>query len=200
MDRIIIRLDTSHRAAAISTLAAAFQNDPAIIWMIPDSAARPRRLARLMGWMVDEHLANGLVLGTADAGVVTLWRPPGVMHLKEPLWHPANLRFVPIFGRYILRAIALDDAVHAALPCEERWFYLRMAGVQPERQGKGLGGLAIRAGLAEAAARGVSSVLETATPGNVGLYQRLGYEVSSEWDVPGGGPHFWTMASLASTG
>ncbi len=45
--------------------------------------------------------------------------------------------------------------------------------------------------------RGVPAVLETATPSNVGLYQRLGYEVMSEWDVPKGGPHFWTMTNQA---
>ena len=71
--------------------------------------------------------------------------------------------------------------------------YLKMAGVRPDCQGKGLGGLAIRAGLAEAAGLGVPAVLETATPSNVGLYQRLGFATLSEWDVAGGGPHFWTM-------
>ena len=48
-----------------------------------------------------------------------------------------------------------------------------------------------------AAERGVLSVLETATESNVGLYQRLGYATISEWDVAGGGPHFWTMATGA---
>ena len=58
-------------------------------------------------------------------------------------------------------------------------------------------GQAIRAGLAEAARLGVPAVLETATPANVGLYQRLGFATRSEWDVAGGGPHFWTMTRPA---
>ena len=89
------------------------------------------------------------------------------------------------------------DAIRAHLPADERWLYLRIAGVRPDCQGKGLGGLAIRAGHAEAAARGVPVVLETATPSNVGLYQNLGYAVVSEWHVPGGGPQFWSMTNLA---
>ena len=198
MDPTIIRLGPQHREAAVATLAAAFQNDPAMVFMMPDAASRPARLTRLYRWMFAEHLKNGLVLGTSDAEVVTLWRPPGAVHLHEPIWHPGALRFVPIFGLHILRAIRLDDAIRAHLPADEQWHYLRVAGVRPDCQGKGLGGLAIRAGLAEAAARGVSAVLETATQSNVGLYQSLGFGVVSEWDVPGGGPHFWTMTNPAT--
>ena len=198
MDSAIIRLGPQHLVAAAATLAAAFEDDPAIVFMMPDAASRPRRLTRLYRWMVTEHLANGIVLGSAGAEVVTLWRPPGKVHLHEPIWHPGALRFVPIFGRHIPRAIRLDDAIRAHLPTDEQWHYLRIAGVRPDCQGKGLGSRAIRAGLAEAAARGAPAVLETATPSNVGLYQSLGYSVRSDWQVPGGGPQFWTMTNLAS--
>ena len=197
MDRSIIRLGAQHRDAAVKTLAAAFQDDPAIAFMMPDPLDRPARLTRLYRWMFAEHLKNGIVLGTPGAEVVTLWRPPGAVHLHEPIWHPGALRFVPIFGRHIPRAIRLDDAIRAHLPGDEQWHYLRVAGVRPDCQGKGLGGLAIRAGLTQAAANGVPAVLETATPNNVGLYQNLGYQIASEWHVPGGGPQFWTMTNLA---
>ncbi len=196
MERSIIRLGPQHRDAAVATLAAAFQDDPAVVYMIPDAASRTRRLTRLYRWMFGEHCRNGMVLGTPGAEVVTLWRVPGAVHLHEPVWHPGAVRFVPIFGRHIPRAIRLDDAIRAHLPADEAWLYLRMAGVRPDYQGKGLGGLAIRAGHAQAAARRVPAVLETATASNVGLYQRLGYAVISEWQVPRGGPQFWTMSNL----
>ena len=193
MNRTIIRLDTSHREAAAATLAAAFHDDPAMVWLLPDAASRPPRLTALCRWMVGEHLANGMVLGTPGCQVVTLWRPPGKVHVHEPLWHPGALRFIPIFRRLLLRALRIDDAIRAHLPSDEAWLYLKMAGVRPDCQGKRLGGLAIRAGLAEAERLGVRGVLETATPSNVGLYQRLGFVTRSEWQVPGGGPRFWTM-------
>lgn len=193
MDRTIVRLGPEHGDAAVETLAAAFFDDPAIGWLMPDPARRARSLPRLVRWMVGEHLANGFVLGTPGCEVVTLWRPPGTMHLKEPLWHPGMLRFVPIFGRRVWRAAVLDEATHRHLPREERWLYLRMAGVRPDRQGKGLGGLAIRAGLAEGERMGVPAVLETATESNLALYRNLGFAVASDWQVPLGGPRFWTM-------
>lgn len=195
MDRTIIRLGAAHQDAAAATLAAAFHEDPAMVWMLPDAANRARRLTMLCRWMVGEHLKNGLVLGTAGCEVVTLWRPPGKVHLHEPMWHPGALRFVPIFRWHLTRALRVDGAIRGHLPADERWMYLKMAGVRPDCQGKGLGGLAIRAGLDEGKERGVPAVLETATPSNVGLYQRLGFATLAEWDVPGGGPHFWTMTN-----
>ena len=197
MDRSIIRLGPQHRDAAVATLAAAFFDDPAICYLIPDAAVQSPRLAAFMRLVVDEHLRFGLLLGTPGAEAVTLWRPPGNVHLHQPVWHPGALRYVPIFRSRLLRAIAVDDAIRAHLPGGEAWFYLKYAAVRPECQGKGLGGLAIRAGLAEAAARGVPAVLETATASNVGLYQNLGYAVVSQWHAAGGGPGFWTMHNLA---
>ena len=196
MERTIIRLDASHRDAAITTLAAAFQDDPAMAYMLPDPAVRPARLTMLMRWFFDEHLKNGVIFGTPGAEAVTLWRPPGQIHAETPLWDPGALRFVPIFRLGLGRALRTDAGIHAHLPEGESWFYLKMAGVRPDCQGKGLGGLTIRTGLAEAAGLGLPAVLETATPSNVGLYQRLGFGVRSEWDVAKGGPHFWTMVNM----
>ncbi|MCW1384249.1 GNAT family N-acetyltransferase [Novosphingobium sp. KCTC 2891] len=195
MDKTIIRLSPQHRTAAVETLAAAFSGDPAMAYMMPDAADRQRRLPKLIGWMFDDHLVHGVVLGTPGAEVVTLWRPPGMVHVHAPLTPRSIWRFLGILGPAILRAERVDRAIGRHLPPAEDWFYLRMAGVRPDRQGQGLGGLAIRAGLELAAERGVPSVLETATERNVGLYLRLGYNVISEWDVSRRGPHFWTMTT-----
>lgn len=200
MQQEIIRLGPEHRDRAVETLALAFHNDPAMVHMLPDEASRGARLRRLIGWMVDQQLRIGLVLGTPDVTGVTLWRPPGSVHFHEPLWHPDTLLHIAIFRHYLPRALRTDDGITSHLPKGERWMYLKMAGVHPDHQGKGLGGRMIRAGLAEAARLGVPSVLETATPSNVGLYQRLGYHIACEWDVAKGGPHFWTMTTAETAG
>jgi GNAT superfamily N-acetyltransferase len=90
---------------------------------------------------------------------------------------------------------AVGDAIGAHVAKGEDWYYLRYAGVRPDCQGQGLGGLTIRAGIAEATAAGKPALLETATEGNVGIYLRLGFVVHEEWDVPAkDGPHFWSMS------
>lgn len=195
MDRSIIRLGPQHRAAAVATLAAAFQTDPAVSWIIPDPAERARRLPRMFAWLWDDHQRHGIALGTPGCEAVTLWRLPGKVHHHDPLWPTEGLRLLRIFGRRILRASTVGDAIGAHLAKGEHWYYLRYAGVRPDCQGQGLGGLTIRAGLAEAAAAGKPALLETATESNVGIYLRLGFAVHEEWDVPApGGPHFWSMS------
>lgn len=200
MDYEIIRFGPRHRDRAAETLALAFHHDPAMVHMLPDEASRSARLRRLMAWMIDQQLRIGLVLGTPDVTGVTLWRPPGMVHFHETLWHPDTLLHIAIFRRHLPRALRTDEGITSHLPSGEDWMYLKMAAVHPDHQGKGLGGQMIRTGLAEAARLGVPSVLETATPSNVGLYQRLGYEIASEWDVPKGGPHFWTMTTAETAG
>ncbi|MEY4951717.1 MAG: hypothetical protein RL299_141 [Pseudomonadota bacterium] len=192
-DRTITELGREHRAAAVATLAAAFQDDPALAWLIPDALARPGRLRSFMALVFDEHLRFGRILGTPGCEAVTLWRPPGSVHRHLPVWHPGALRYVPIFRSRLPQALATDGAIRKHLPRDEGWMYLKYAGVRPDCQGKGLGGLAIRAGLAEAAQAGVPSVLETATESNVALYRSLGYAVESEWQVDETSPRFWTM-------
>src|SRR3546814_8816531 len=72
-----------------------------------------------------------------------------------------------------------------------RFWYLHYVGVRPGDQGKGHGGRIIRAQTAVAGAEGLPCWLETATPENVPLYERLGFVTAAQWDVPGGGPHCW---------
>jgi GNAT superfamily N-acetyltransferase len=200
MDSSVIQLDERHRAVAVATLAAAFQSDPAVSWIIPDPAARARRLPRMFDWLFGDHLRHGMMFGTPDCTAVTFWRLPGKVHHHDPLWPPHLLQLLGIFGPTIFRASKVGDAIAEHLPPGEDWMYLRYAGVRPDFQGKGLGGKAIRAGLAEAARRGVGGLLETATPVNVGIYLRLGFTVLHEWDVAAQAPHFWTMTYSGTDG
>lgn len=202
VDRTVIALDDSHRHVAVATLAAAFQDDPALTWIIPDPAQRRRRLPLMFDWLFDDHLRHGLIIGTPGCEAVTFWRAPGAVHHHDRLWPPLLLRLLRIFGTCIRRGAAVGDAIAAHVPAGEHWHYLRYAGVRPDCQGQGLGGLVIRAGLSRAghsptggpgSGTSAAATLETATPANVGIYLRLGFTVQEEWDVPGGGPRFWTM-------
>lgn len=192
-DRTITALGREHRDVAVATLAAAFQDDPALAWLIPDARSRPVRLRAFMALVYDEHLRFGRILGTPGGEAVTLWRPPGSVHRHQSAWHPGALRYVPVFRLRLPQALATDATIRRHLPPDENWMYLKYAAVRPDCQGKGLGGLAIRAGLAEAVQLGVPSVLETATESNLALYRNLGYAVEHVWRVDRTSPQFWTM-------
>ena len=174
------------------TLARAFYDDPALSWLLPDADLRRARLPAFFRLVVKEDLAAGKALHSSGFEVATLWRDPG-RQKDLPLGAlRTNLTFLSIFRTAISRAETLGKAMAAHHPVSRHW-YLRYAGVAPEAQGKGWGGLALRTGIAMAEADGLPIYLETAKLSNVELYRRFGFEVIDKWDVPGGGPHFWSM-------
>ncbi|HLU35595.1 MAG TPA: GNAT family N-acetyltransferase [Thermomicrobiales bacterium] len=80
-------------------------------------------------------------------------------------------------------------------PSEPVWF-LGSVGVHPAHQGKGLGRAVIQPGLDAAKKAGVPAFLETSDPGNVRFYERLGFDITAEYDLPDGGPRTWSMIRL----
>ncbi len=180
-------------AALRDTLGLAFQNDPAVGWILPDAGERARRLPMMFDLIVPGDLAAGVAFASPGGEGVTLWRAPGRAETGKLEMLRLIVPLLRTFGTALGRAMRIADAIEAHHPKGFDYWYLHYAGVRPAHQGKGWGGAAIRAGLARAEADRKPAWLETATPENVGLYQRLGFEVTQEWDVPGGGPHFWSM-------
>ncbi len=177
----------------VAALSAAFADDPAMAWIMPDPAVRRARLPRLFRVLVAEELGAGWGLTSPGGEAVTLWRPSETVHTSAVQSLAALPRYISALGRGVLRGMAVGDAIEAHHPRGLRYHYLHFAGVDPAFQGRGWGGAAIRAGQDRARNAGVPVYLETATPANVGLYQSLGFKVTGEWDVPKGGPHFWSM-------
>lgn len=190
--RAIRQGSAADRVHLVTTLATAFQDDPAFSWIIPDEAARAKKLVRFFRMAVAEDMAAGRILTSTQTEVATLWRTPG-RHRELPLGNfRSNMAFLRIFGFSLPRGIRVGEAMARNHPNMPHW-YLRYAAVLPEAQGKGWGGLALRAGIEMAETDSLPIYLETAKESNIGLYQRFGFAITAEWDVPGGGPHFWSM-------
>jgi ribosomal protein S18 acetylase RimI-like enzyme len=181
----------AERDSIAGMLARAFIDDPAMVWIFPDPAQRARRLPRLFALLYDSDLRGGVALATVGGEAATLWRAPGrsAIGWGEMLANGAPL--LRALGGNVLRALRLSSAIDAHRPDGAFW-YLHFAGCDPAHQGQGHGGAAIRAGL-DLIPPSIPTYLETATEGNLGLYQRFGFAVTHEWRVPGGGPRFWSM-------
>jgi ribosomal protein S18 acetylase RimI-like enzyme len=188
---VIREATDADRTAVAAMLARAFADDPAMSYIFPDPRDRAKRLPRLFALLFDAD-APGLRLVTGDAQAATLWQRPGTAQASTMDLLRQAIPLVTTLGFALPRALRVGDALDAHAPPQRHW-YLHIAGVDPAQQGKGLGGASIREGLARAAADGLPAYLETATEGNVALYQSLGFAVTSEWHVPKGGPKFWSM-------
>lgn len=177
--------------ALVTTLSAAFQNEEAWSYIVPDPEARRKAMRRVFTIMVANDFRNGSLYSTAQNEAVTLWRSPGSIKGTSADFLRNLLPFIAALGLNIGRALRVSHLIETHYP-SEAVHYLHFAGCHPDHQGRGFGGAVIRAGLGQSDRERTPAYLETATPGNVSLYSRLGFEVVAEWDVA---PelHFWGM-------
>ena len=187
----IVRAGRADQAALVETLAQAFQTDPALSWILPDPDHSVRALGGLFRTLVPADMRAGLALRSDGDEAAALWRAPGQAHSGTLEFLRTVVPLVATFGTALRRGLRVQASIDAHRPRGQFW-YLHYVGVRRDHQGKGHGGRIIRAQTAVADAAGLPCWLETATPENVPLYERLGFVTQVEWDSPAG-PHFWGM-------
>ncbi len=180
------------RGAVAAMLARAFADDPAMRFIFPDPDVRARRMPRLFRLLYKADGPVGMRLTTAGGEAATLWRAPGNAHTGTLAMLREAVPMLHALGSAVRRALRVADSIEAHQPGFPFW-YLHIAGCDPAHQGKGFGAAAVRAGFDRAAADGVPIYLETPLEKNVGFYQGLGFVLTADWQVRGGGPRFWSM-------
>ncbi len=191
------RATIANQPALIDTLAQAFQTDPALSWILPDPAHRARALRNMFRTLVHADMRAGIALRSAGDEAAALWRAPGQAHGGTLEFLCTVVPLIATFGSALPRGLKVKSGIDAHRPMGRFW-YLHYVGVRAAHQGNGHGGRIIRAQTAVADTEGLPCWLETATPENVPLYERLGFATQVEWDVPEGGPHFWGMMRPAA--
>jgi GNAT superfamily N-acetyltransferase len=184
-----------------AVLARAFYDDPLLGWVIPDDETRLGKLEWLQTAGVKLGHSHGEVYTTA--GRVegnAVWLPPGqtkvsLLRMVSVGLLAAPLRLGPSPFMRFMRVMNVFDGLHERDMQGPHW-YLMILGVDPPRQGQGVGGSLIQPVLARADEAGLPCYLETQKTINVPFYQRHGFDVVIEDDIPGGGPHYWTMKRL----
>jgi GNAT superfamily N-acetyltransferase len=178
--------------ALAGALARAFDDDPVMGWLFPDSARRTRTLPRFFSAHLTKIvLPHGEVYTTEDVAGGALWEPPG----KWRLGVQGQLRMLPdfirLFGRRLGVASRGLNLVEAHHPHELHW-YLAVLGTEPARQGQGIGSYLMGPILEHCDEEGMPAYLESSKESNIAFYRRHGFEVTREIRLPGG-PPIWPM-------
>jgi ribosomal protein S18 acetylase RimI-like enzyme len=183
--------DSSH------VLTRAFDDDPVFRYLYPGPRRRRWSCHGFLRSIVRDALPFSEVWAAVDDGGVVAtagWLPEGA-------YPPSRLRAVrklvgawdslltPHTFRDGLRYLTETENLHPKGP---HW-YLAVIGVEPERQGEGLGGKLLDAVLDRLDTSGVPAYLETSTEGNVAWYRHHGFEVQHEVRPARAGPPMWTM-------
>ncbi|MFD1828814.1 GNAT family N-acetyltransferase [Streptomyces desertarenae] len=180
--------------AAARTLALAFTDYPFTRHVIA-ADGHEERVGRLQElFLTRVGMPYGRVWVGGGGRAVAVWTTPE----RDP--SPGFAEVGPLVGELAGdRAAAYESAeraLEAHRPGEPAWF-LATVGVDPRDQGRGLGGAVLRPGLDAAERAGLPVFLETSSERNVAFYERLGFAVTAEVELPGGGPRTWCMRRAA---
>ena len=182
------------REAAAEALALAFADDPAWAHLIPDPATRAERLLVFF----NAELANVVpdyrqIWVTEDGSGAAVWGPPG--RWRVPMLRtlrPARA-MTRAFGRLLPLAIWTQLRLERLHPAKPPHWYLNFLGVEPRRQGRGLGSALLAPVLAECDLRRIPAYLEASTERNRALYERHGFTRTGTFHLPAGGPPIHEM-------
>lgn len=183
------RATSQDLAPLTAALARAFLDDPVMTWLL--GGEHLDRLRRFMGVEVQHyHRRCEVLTGPAHEGAA-LWAPPGRWRMG---WRDM-LRAMPTsalaLGTRIPRGLRAFSTIERAHPREPHW-YLAVLGTDPPAQGKGVGAALMRPVLERCDNDGIPAFLESSKEPNVPYYERFGFGVTGEINLPGG-PTIWPM-------
>ena len=175
-------------------LARAFHDDPVFGWLLPAERSRHRRLRRyFVTELHHESLRHGAVeVACADGRVAgaAVWFPPGTWSGPKRPPSPAICGPSAVVSSSSRSISPWRSHAH---PREEPHWYLAIIGVDPVRQGYGVGAALLRSRLRRCDEEGLPAYLESSNLDNVPLYQHFGFHVTGALGLPEGAPVVNTM-------
>jgi ribosomal protein S18 acetylase RimI-like enzyme len=186
MDQTAIRaVDAEEAQDAWRTLTLAFSTDPCTRYIWPKPGAFLGGYPRLLEAVAGPRLERGRVFAFEDFSAAALWLPPGEAPDSDAIDALIGETVSPERAAVGAQVGEQMSAFHPEAP---HW-YLSMIGVDPARQGRGLGSALLKHCLGVLVdAEGAIAYLESSNPKNVPLYERFGFEVIGQIqpaDFPG---------------
>jgi GNAT superfamily N-acetyltransferase len=182
-------LRPSEVAAVAGTLGRAFFDDPGARFVEPDPARRAATNGAFFAVVIRFGLALGDVVTTSDLAGVAVWMPPDFPAVSRADLERAGVQeAAAIAGPEATERMGVMvrhfESLHGRALDEPHW-RLQLLGVEPGRQGEGIGSALLAPGHTRADLAGERCALETFTLLDVAFYERRGYGVAVSGDIPG---------------
>jgi GNAT superfamily N-acetyltransferase len=177
--------------ALTDVLARAFDDDPILRWVFPRAQTRDRYGGAFFRWSLWRCADQGVTWTTAEVTGVAIWALPGRWAVTLPQLARLTLGTGRGLGRR-MPLVAWGFANVERRHPRDRHLYLAVLGVDPGRQGGGLGSALLAPGLELCDREGLSAYLETGKERNLSFYARHGFRTIGHLMMPRG-PAVWLM-------
>jgi ribosomal protein S18 acetylase RimI-like enzyme len=191
-EQSISTVNAAERERAIATITTAFTGDPVLRWVMPDSHQYLTYFPELIRRFAGKAFDGGSAYATDAYAGSCLWLRPGVEPDQEPLIELVQ-QAIPAGNQE--NVFAMLEAMGEYHPREPLW-YLPVIGVDPAKQGQGLGSALLSHVLAEVDREGKPAYLEASSERSRALYLRHGFEVTGTIQVADS-PPLWPMLRKA---
>jgi ribosomal protein S18 acetylase RimI-like enzyme len=182
---------TGEEPALSAALARAFFGDPVFRWALPDDERRSRQLPPFFSLFVETLFRYHEIYTDEDLSSAALWVPPEEKPTPEDAEQEFGERMEEIAGVDIERLFQVSKVIEEHHP-PGSYYFLQFMGVDPERQGQGIGSALLRLVLERSDRQQQWAYLDATSERNKQLYERHGFEAEAEYG-PEGGPPLWPM-------
>jgi ribosomal protein S18 acetylase RimI-like enzyme len=173
-------------------LSDSFSSDPIMNWVIPMPALYPGFFKLIIDGL---YLPKGISHLEDEGRGASLWLPPG-QDFEMPLRMGLLGMILPLIvskGFSPVKNIRQQGDFFARYHPAKPHYYLQFIGARQSHQGQGVGSALLKQGTLRCDQEQMPAYLESSNILNVPLYQRHGFEVIHEGEIPGGGPTAWFM-------
>ena len=179
-------VSNADKERAIATIVTAFSGDPIVRWMLPEPQQYLTHAAELVRRFCGRAFEGESAFAVEGFMGAALWLRPGVGSDDEGM---AELMQRAVFEQDQEKVGGFFGAMEEYHPHDPIW-YLAMIGVDPARQGSGLGSALLAHALADVDREGKNAYLEATSEGSRDLYARHGFEVTGAIQTADSPPMF----------
>jgi GNAT superfamily N-acetyltransferase len=172
----VVVADPQQPARVFDVLALAFAADPPNRWMYPEAQQYLRYFPAFARALGGAAVPQRTAFVTEDYTGAALWLAPDVGPDEPALMTLIEESVAP--EKKAVLATVIEEMVRYH-PKEPHW-YLPFIGVDPARQGQGLGAALMRPMLAECDKARLPAYLESTNPRNRPFYERHGFQAIGE--------------------
>lgn len=174
--------DKKDRDTIVDILLKSFENNKSVNYIIKQDVKREVRLRRLMEYSFDSCMLYGDVFITDDkAGCALVVKPDKKKTLPKTILLDAIVA-VRALGLSNLKTAMRRESIIKSHHPRELLYYLWFIGVDPEKQGRGIGSKLLGDVITEATKDNRILCLETSTIKNIPWYQSFGFSIYHELD------------------